>query len=329
MAVRRLPFSDLDTARSFFKQRILGAPTDKVPKPRETPFMAAEVAKDLFAMNLVRNGDNCAMETGARQGLRLAQRFYPSAQWSQSKLATAMGASNSRAEIMWCEYEKYCCCFNEGVRRRYIPKHLRPQSHSNKSPHSDGYVEVAGPGDESDDSEVEGSGDESDACEVEDCGGESDASFIDDHDGVQMSPVRCGALRASISEEMSRPLLKRDSDGAAAGPALLLTSALAPRPEARREGGSKRRRVRPVTVPLQLSGEAEGEQLSGSWPLRLFAIAIAILPARLTIAAIVLRLCSCGVVIFCCFGESSSRELRLLVAIIIAAIATAIAVPLR
>ena len=122
---------------------------------------------------------------------------------------------------------------------------------------------------------------------------------------------------------------KRDSDGAAAGPALLLTSALAPRPEARREGGSKRRRVRPVTVPLQLSGEAEGEQLSGSWPLRLFAIAIAILPARLTIAAIVLRLCSCGVVIFCCFGESSSRELRLLVAIIIAAIATAIAVPLR
>ena len=105
----------------------MGVATDKAYVARQTPFRAAEVARYLFAMGLVTDGKNAEMETGARVGLSLARRFWPSAQWSQIKLASAKGADNSCAEIIWCEFEKYCSCFNEGIRRRYIPNNLRAE----------------------------------------------------------------------------------------------------------------------------------------------------------------------------------------------------------
>ena len=124
-AAGRTPFPNLGEANTFFKSRIMGVATDKAYFARQSPFCAAEVARDLFAMGLVTDGSNADMETGARVGLSLARRFWPSAQWSQIKLASAMGADNSCAEIIWCEFEKYCSCFNEGIRSRYIPQNLR------------------------------------------------------------------------------------------------------------------------------------------------------------------------------------------------------------
>ena len=160
-------------------------------------------------MGLVVDGANAEMETGARAGLSLARRFYPSAQWSQSKLALAMGADNSRAEIMWCEYEKYCSCFNEGIRRKYVPRHLR--------------AERAPPA---------ASGESSESC----------SDFC--ASGGDMPDTEFERLRGNVYEEMSRPLLASNGVSTASEQAQASSEAAAAvdRP-------AKRRRVAPVMLP--------------------------------------------------------------------------------
>ena len=73
--VRELPFATLVTARDWLKVRLVGK--DHQGRRRKTSFHAAEVARDLGHLGLVRDVATCEPETGATAGLRLAQRFFP------------------------------------------------------------------------------------------------------------------------------------------------------------------------------------------------------------------------------------------------------------
>ena len=65
------------------------------------------------------------METGALQGLRLARCFFGPC-WTADFLCQEMGISLIKAEVVLCEYAKYCAHGNGIAARFYVPKCQRP-----------------------------------------------------------------------------------------------------------------------------------------------------------------------------------------------------------
>jgi hypothetical protein len=120
--VAQLPFTCLEAARDWFAKRVQGVTGAGVV--RATRFASAEVARDLAMWGWIVDLESCPMETGAQQGIRLAQRFW-GPEWTPAHLSKALGVTIPVTEILYCEYEKYCSYYNNGFTREYVPRHKR------------------------------------------------------------------------------------------------------------------------------------------------------------------------------------------------------------
>ena len=89
----QLPLADLESARDFLKDRLVASTRGE---SRHTNFSAGEVAKDLWHLRRVKNGERAPMEAGAVKGLALAKRFFPPGHGAKPSWQTVLVSQRRR-----------------------------------------------------------------------------------------------------------------------------------------------------------------------------------------------------------------------------------------